>query len=365
VNPFDSNRAGTAFKPKPTGDGINPAGGEKPVSLDVIHADEQAQPRAALDTDRVAEYVEAMVRGEKFPRLVLFQDKQGRYWLADGFHRYYAAINLEWKTIECIVYSGELRDAVLFSCGANATHGLPRSNDDKRQAVTKLLKDPEWSGWSNVEISKRCRVSDEFVRKLRQQLEPVTSNIGSENERTYTDKHGNTVTMHTGNIGRKPKPAASSNQMPSPEHGQAREDVSSEPALPDRAPPLSPEQKEQVPRPESAPAPQQLDLIRDTTPAAAIPAPAPVGDRVAYARAQIGSLPETTILVDEVVRRTRPDTGIVALAVAVRRRTRHPEVITLCDWVIAHGRAIGRVSLADCEGADCRGEVEQMPPLPD
>src|SRR5262249_6681477 len=111
-------------KPKPTGDGINSGGGEKrTVSLDVIHADEQAQPRAALDTDRVAEYVEAMVRGEKFPRLVLFQDKQGRYWLADGFHRYYAAIKLEWKTIECIVYSGELRDAVLFSCGANATHG--------------------------------------------------------------------------------------------------------------------------------------------------------------------------------------------------------------------------------------------------
>jgi ParB-like chromosome segregation protein Spo0J len=54
-----------------------------------------------------------MVRGEKFPRLVLFQDKKGRYWLADGFHRFQAAVELKRTAIECIVYQGELRDAIL------------------------------------------------------------------------------------------------------------------------------------------------------------------------------------------------------------------------------------------------------------
>jgi len=50
------------YAPKSTGDGANPGGGEKrTVSLDVIRADERAQPRAALDEDQVSEYVEAMM----------------------------------------------------------------------------------------------------------------------------------------------------------------------------------------------------------------------------------------------------------------------------------------------------------------
>jgi hypothetical protein len=41
------------YAPKPTGDGVNPGGGEKrTVSLDVIRADKRAQPRAALDARR-------------------------------------------------------------------------------------------------------------------------------------------------------------------------------------------------------------------------------------------------------------------------------------------------------------------------
>jgi hypothetical protein len=83
---------------------------------------------------------------------------------------------------------------------------------------------------------------------------------------------------------------------------------------------------------------------------------------------QIGSMPETpdvtALLFEELARRTAPHSEIMALAVSVRRRTRDPEVISLCDWVIAHSPAIGRVPLADYEGADFRGEVEQMPPLP-
>jgi hypothetical protein len=207
------------------------------VPLSAIRANEQAQPRAALDEDRVAEYVETMGRGEKFPPLVLFQDKKGRYWLADGFHRFHAAIELKRKTIECIVHQGELRAAILFSCSANASHGMPRTSADKRTVVTRLLTDPEWGKWSNVEIAKRCRVSDEFVRKLRQQREPVTSNIGSENERTYTDKHGNTATMRTGNIGSGSKPAASGAERTSPAVNDGSDDV----AQPDKPAPESTE----------------------------------------------------------------------------------------------------------------------------
>src|ERR1700733_2913279 len=98
------------------------------LSLAAIRMDDRAQPRAAVMEDRVAEYAEEMGRGDRFPLLVVFQDTAHRYWLADGFHRYHAAVSLGLKTLECIVHQGELRDAVLFSCGANATHGVRRSN---------------------------------------------------------------------------------------------------------------------------------------------------------------------------------------------------------------------------------------------
>jgi len=97
------------------------------------------------------------------------------------------------------VREGGRRYAILFAVGANAAHGLKRSNRDKRTAVL-LLKDPEWSGWSDREIARRCTVSDRFVNGVRAALTP---NIRSE-PRTYTTKHGTTATMTVSNIGAKP-----------------------------------------------------------------------------------------------------------------------------------------------------------------
>ena len=86
---------------------------------------------------------------------------------------------------------GRVRAAILYAVGANAAHGLKRSNRCKRNAVMTLLKDPEWSGWSDREIARRCAVSDRFVNGIRAALTP---NIRSE-DRTYTTKHGTTSTM--------------------------------------------------------------------------------------------------------------------------------------------------------------------------
>jgi hypothetical protein len=40
---------------------------------------------------------------------------------------------------------------------------LRRSNADRRRAVMALLKDEEWSGWSDREIARRCRVGHVLV----------------------------------------------------------------------------------------------------------------------------------------------------------------------------------------------------------
>jgi hypothetical protein len=195
------------------------------LPLSAIRFDERAQPRAALLTERVVdEYTEAMQRGAKFPAPIVFEDAAGVFWPGDGHHRIAAATKLKLKTIECEVRSGGLREAILYSCGANATHGLPRTRDDKHRAVTKLLDDEEWKGWSDNKIAKQCKVSNHLVAQLRKELEPVTLNSLSE-PRTYTNKHGTTSTMNTANIGRKAKPAASGAGRPPPAPNDALDDV--------------------------------------------------------------------------------------------------------------------------------------------
>ncbi|QAZ45924.1 ParB/RepB/Spo0J family partition protein [Mesorhizobium sp. Pch-S] len=131
-----------------------------------IKLDQSAQPRESLNNDRIAEYAEAMKAGDQFPPLTVFHDGS-TYWLADGFHRHYAAQHAGRKHIRCYVRQGGLRDAILYSVGANAKHGLARSDEDKKRAVMRLLDDPEWSLWSDREIARRCHVSDKTVAKYR------------------------------------------------------------------------------------------------------------------------------------------------------------------------------------------------------
>ena len=69
--------------------------------------------------------------------------------------------------------------------------------------VETLLKYPEWSGWSDAEIARRCAVTQQFVSKLRASLTTVVSEPPA--VRTYTTKHGTTATMTVTNIGAKPK----------------------------------------------------------------------------------------------------------------------------------------------------------------
>lgn len=149
------------------------------------------QPRAEINPFKVDEYLEDMNNGAVFPAIAVFYDGTS-YWLADGYHRLKAHLKAGYHDIECDIHQGTQRDAILYSVGANATHGLRRTNEDKRRAVNRLLNDDEWSQWSNREIAKRCRVSEGMVRSLRTKRSDTA---------TYTTKHGTQATMNTSNIG--------------------------------------------------------------------------------------------------------------------------------------------------------------------
>lgn len=172
------------------------------LALSQITADGRAQPRATMDVDGLNEYGADMKRGDRFPPLVVFHDGE-KYWLADGFHRYYAAPEAELKKLDCEVRQGGLREAVLFSCGANSGHGLRRTNADKRRAVTRLLHDEEWGKWTDSAIAKHCAVDQTFVSKMRKEI-ASSLRIDLSEERTRRDKHGNVGTMNVANIGPRP-----------------------------------------------------------------------------------------------------------------------------------------------------------------
>ena len=173
------------------------------LPIDAITVDTRAQSRAEIDMSLVAEYAELMRDGVIFPPLTVLHDGS-THWLSEGFHRIAAYREAAFQTVPCVVKQGGLREAILFSVGSNADHGKRRSNADKRRAVELVLKDSEWSVWSDREIAKQCAVSHEFVRQARSICQPLTDTASTETVRTAT-RNGTTYTVKTGNIGGKIK----------------------------------------------------------------------------------------------------------------------------------------------------------------
>lgn len=152
------------------------------VNLSHIRRDGGTQARADMNQSAIEDYAQAMEAGAKFPPVVLFQD-QDTYWLGDGFHRVAAAIKAGKKGIQADIRQGGQRQARLFALGANSTHGVRRTNADKRLAVSILLDDPEWSQWSNRQISEVVGVSHQFINNMRnERVATVATHVTAESE---------------------------------------------------------------------------------------------------------------------------------------------------------------------------------------
>lgn len=175
------------------------------LNLNRIRIDGGTQSRVELNQETVAEYAEAYRAGASFPPVIVFYDGTDR-WLADGFHRYFGAKAAGLDQIYEEVIPGTQRDAVLYSLKANATHGLKRTNADKRKAVETLLADAEWSKWSDNAIAKACGVHHSTVGEYRT---AILRNPQDATTVRTVERNGKTYEQNTSNIGRRaPAPGA-------------------------------------------------------------------------------------------------------------------------------------------------------------
>jgi FtsZ-binding cell division protein ZapB len=124
----------------------------KKIEISAIRIDGGTQARLKLDQDVVKEYAECMKDGDKFPPVTVFYDGS-EYWLANGFHRYFATKSNGELEIECEVKQGTLDDAVLYAFSADGRQGLSRSAEDNRNIIIRMIQHPVWGKWSNAEIA--------------------------------------------------------------------------------------------------------------------------------------------------------------------------------------------------------------------
>ena len=173
----------------------------KKLNLLTIKIDGGTQARVSLNQDVVKEYAESMREGDVFPPITVFFDGSD-YWLADGFHRYFATKANALTSIDAEVKNGTLDDATLFAFSANGKRGLSMTFEDNRNIIYAMLRHPEWSKWTNTAIAKHIGVSSMTVGRVKATMEKKDD---EPTVKKFIDKSGNEATVDTSKLKTKQK----------------------------------------------------------------------------------------------------------------------------------------------------------------
>jgi ParB-like nuclease domain len=141
------------------------------MKLNQLTIDGGTQSRVKIIQEAIDEYAESLKGGARFPPVLAYYDGI-KYYLTDGYHRYFAHQKAGIKDIDVTIVNGTLRDAILRSFSVNAENGRHRTNEDKRNAVQAMLDDFEWQFWNTSDIAKACRVSTILVDSMRSGKKP-------------------------------------------------------------------------------------------------------------------------------------------------------------------------------------------------
>jgi hypothetical protein len=134
------------------------------LPLDELVLDPNLNLRDRLDTDTVERYADAWGR---LPPVTVYE-VDGRWLLADGFHRHAAAVILKRRTIRAEVRPGTFSEALDYVAGANLFHGLPLTRPERRRAIEVKLRLHHQR--SDRHLAEELAVGRELVAKIRRQL---------------------------------------------------------------------------------------------------------------------------------------------------------------------------------------------------
>lgn len=143
--------------------------------IEQITVDKDLQARATMNQDAIGDYKDAIIEGIDLPPMDLFTDGT-TYWLVDGFHRLQAYKKIGILEVPVTIHAGTKNEAIMYAIGANKTHGLRRSNLDKKRAVEmafslmKALK----KNWTDVYIAEIVGVSSMFIGNYRRENDPAS-----------------------------------------------------------------------------------------------------------------------------------------------------------------------------------------------
>lgn len=159
---------------------------KRTVATGLLKLDNRLQCRESVPQEIIEEYEDAWKKKVTFPPVAVVQ-VDGEMYVTDGFCRVLAAQNVGKSRIEAIVTVGTWKDALRAACGANAAHGLRRTNADKRKATEIALR--EFPDESDRAIALMVGVSHTYVQNLRkptkeasvpEQVEPAVESIAEE-----------------------------------------------------------------------------------------------------------------------------------------------------------------------------------------
>ena len=134
-------------------------------------------PLTPATLDHLDSLKHAIKRGAELPPVKLLRaedDKPGRFYLVDGYHRFWAYEGLNLEEIPAMVLEGQGFAAALIESGkANHNHGLLLTKDQKVENAWRCLNLPEtdyYRRMNKTQAEAVLGVDRETIKKMRQKV---------------------------------------------------------------------------------------------------------------------------------------------------------------------------------------------------
>ena len=139
------------------------------LALDYLTLDDRLQSRE-LKPGVVKDYLGVLRRGGELPPVLVVRNSNGDYHLVDGHHRVAATRQLLGREeIAVEIVDGTFADALWLSWGANRSHGLRRTQKNKRRAIRAAVQHPRWRRKSDRAIALHIGCDHKTVGAMRRE----------------------------------------------------------------------------------------------------------------------------------------------------------------------------------------------------